>query len=60
MLLPVVGAADEIGDGGIAGLVLRGGIEYVEQCVGYPEPGALCADREAVRAGLVCAYGAGD
>jgi len=60
MVLPVAGAADEMEDGGIAGLVLRGGIEYVEQCVGYPEPGSLCADREAVRAGLVCAYGTGD
>jgi len=28
--------------------------------VGYPEPGALCADRDAVRAGLVCAFGVGD
>ena len=41
-------------------LALRGGIEYVDRCVGFPQPGGLCSDREAVRAGLVCAFGAGD
>ena len=41
-------------------LVYRGGIEYVEQCVGFPQPGGLCSDTEAVQAGLVCAFGAGD
>ena len=44
---------------GIAALVMQGGIEYVEQCVGFPQPGALCADRDAVRAGLSCAFGVG-
>ena len=62
VLLPVMpyGSSIAAGDSDFAAIVLRGGIEYVEQCVGFPQPGALCADREAVEAGLVCAFGAGD
>ena len=54
------GSAVLASDGGLSSLLLQGAVEYVEQCVGYPEPGALCADRDAVRAGLVCAFGAGE
>ena len=35
------------------------GASYTSRCVGFPPPGALCKDMEAVSAGLVCAYGQG-
>ncbi|KAA0147513.1 hypothetical protein FNF31_07574 [Cafeteria roenbergensis] len=36
------------------------GLSFTAACVGYPAPGALCMDADAVRGGLVCAFGAGD
>jgi hypothetical protein len=35
------------------------GASYTARCTGFPPPGSLCKDPEAVAAGLVCAYGQG-